>query len=343
MDNEIKDNMLRKRAKKLPVITDEMYAQCLEHNRELVEEFFEYNALLSPHTRTQYRSGMRQFLWYVKTKLRNKPLYKITKKDFSRYMNYLINHGLSSSAIKFKRSSVSTLCEYIEDMVAEDDDNYESFRNFTKSKLKVPKNQVYNKVAITEDEYKLLIDTLLEKKDYMGCAWVACAFNSGARRGGIRQFKSEIVNQPIKEGQKFIVTNVVREKGEGVDGNKTSYMLPIPVLKYIKLWLDNRGYEHEYIFTTKYNSTYNQISLDWATNFCRTVLSPILKRRVNPHLFKSSAVSNYLSKGLDLKFVSTKIAKHRDISTTLKFYDLRNFEEQSNEEFAKLDCFKDED
>ena len=65
------------------------------------------------------------------------------------------------------------------------------------------------------------------------------------------------------------------------------------------------------------------MSREWAANFCTSTLSDILGRRINPHLFKSSAITNLLSKGKDIKIVSKYIAKHNDISTTMNHYDLR--------------------
>lgn len=337
MGKDIEMNMLRERGKALPEVTDEMYLKCNKNNRQLVDDFFEENPLLSPATKKQYWSALRQFLWFVHEKLNDKNWEDITKREFNKYMNLLINNGMSSSGIKFKRSAVSTVCEYIIDILAEDDEEkYATFRNFTKGKLKIAKNQVYDKVPITEEEYHLIIDTLLEREMYMEVAWVACAFASGARRGGLRQFKSDIVNQTIKEGQKFFKTNIVREKGSSKDGKQVDYLLPIDVMQYIKLWIDKRGYEHEYIFTVKYHGEVKQISLGWANGFCTDTLSEILGRRVNPHLFKGSAITNYLSKGFSLKFVSQTIAKHNDTSTTINHYDLRGNEDEANDEFGKL-------
>lgn len=332
----INKNMLRERALKLPEVTDEMFNQCNEENVRIVNEFKEMHPLLSPATKKQYWSCWKQFVYWVFTALNDKPFYKIKKRDFNRYLSYLINRGMSSSAIKLKKSSVSTICEYAESILSEEEPLYSTFHNFTKTDMKIPKNYVYNKIAISEDEYKILIDTLMEDENYEGAAWVACAFNTGARRGGIRNFKTEIFNQPIVEGQQFVDSNVVREKGASIDGKQVKYMIPVSALYYMKLWVEKRGYESEYIFTTTYGGKINQISLDWADNLCENVLSDILMRRINCHLFKASAISYYLSSGLDLKFVSKNIAQHNDISTTSQFYDLRTFAEEKNAMLGKV-------
>lgn len=322
---EINKNMVRDRALKLPEITDEMYKECNEETREMIQEFFDNKAQLSPETKKQYWSGLRQFVYWVHTSCADKPLYKIKKRDFSRYMSYLINRGMSSSGLKFKKSSISSLCKYIEDYVTDDSDmpEYSTFRNFTTVFKIEALNYVYEKVPINEEEYNKLKNVLLDDKNYMALAWVACAFNCGARRGGIRQFKVECIKDGIPEGKKFVYSNMVREKGRSVAGKSVKYILNEECVKYMNLWLENRDYESEYIFTSKYNGKIDMISKGWADDLCSNVLSDILGRRINPHLFKSSACTNLLSKGKDIKMVSKYICQHNSVETTMKFYDLR--------------------
>lgn len=325
MTTYIEKNMIRERAGKLPVVTEEMYKKCNYETREIVEEFFAAKSQLSKDTRVQYRSALNQFVYWLYENAMDKPLYKVKKRDFVRFMSYLVNRGMSSSGLKFKKSAVSSLCKYIEDNIVDDDDmiEFSKFRNFTTSFTDIPKNHVYEKVAISEEEYRKLLDVLIDDENYAAACWVACAFNTGARRGGIVQFKTECVKDGIPEGKSYVLTNKVREKGRGADGKVVQYMLNEEAVKYIQLWLDKRGYEHEYIFTTKYGGEIKQMSREWAANLCSDTLSDILGRRINPHLFKASAVTNLLEKGKDIKLVSKYIAQHNDVSTTMSFYDLR--------------------
>lgn len=325
MTTYIEKNMIRERAGKLPVVTEEMYKKCNYETREIVEEFFAAKSQLSKDTRVQYRSALNQFVYWLYENAMDKPLYKVKKRDFVRFMSYLVNRGMSSSGLKFKKSAVSSLCKYIEDNIVDDDDmiEFSKFRNFTTSFTDIPKNHVYEKVAISEEEYRKLLDVLIDDENYAAACWVACAFNTGARRGGIVQFKTECVRDGIPDGKSYVLTNKVREKGRGADGKVVQYMLNEEAIKYIQLWLDKRGYEHEYIFTTKYGGEIKQMSREWAANLCSDTLSDILGRRINPHLFKASAVTNLLEKGKDIKLVSKYIAQHNDVSTTMSFYDLR--------------------
>ena len=333
----INKNMIRERALKLPSITDEMYKECNEENRRMVDEFFQMNPQLSPATKTQYNSGLRQFLYWIHSSCNDKPLYKIKKRDFNRYMSYLSNRGMSGSGLRFKKSSVSTLCVYIEDVITEDDDflEYKNFRNFTKAFKDIPKNHVYEKIPISKEEYDLLKETLLDDENYLGLAWVVCAFNTGARRGGIRQFETGFIYEEIPKEKTFVYTNYVREKGRSEDGKRVRYMANEEVQKYCRLWIEKRGFEDKYIFSKKAESSnkITQISLNWADYFCSEILSDILGRRINPHLFKASAITYLLEQGKDIKVVSKYVGQHNDISTTSNHYDLRDDSEEANKLF----------
>lgn len=218
--SNIEMNMLRERAKPLPEVTEEMFESCNPHNVQLVKYYLQTSNTLSKETLKQYKSGLYQFTYYLKENLMDKPFYKVTKFDFKRYMSYLVSRGLSSSALKFKKSAVSAFCsKFIEVFVVEEDENYKSFRNFTTGVIEIPKNIVYNKIPITQEEYELIMKTLEQDENYMGMAWVATMWNVGCRRAECIQFKSEIVNYDPK-GKNYIMSHYVRGKGKSIDGKK---------------------------------------------------------------------------------------------------------------------------
>ena len=325
MTENINKNMIRDRSLKLPEVTDEMYKQCNEDTREMISDYFANKSQLSKQTKKQYKSALRQFVYWLHENCNDKPLYKIKKRDFSRFMSYLVNRGMSSSGLKFKKSAISSLCNYILDYIVDDEDfeEYSRFRNFTTVFKIESLNYVYEKIPISEEEYNKLKEALLDDENYEALAWVVCAFNCGARRGGIRQFKVECIKDGIPEGKKYVFTNTVREKGKALDGKQVRYMLNKECVKYINLWLEHRKYDSEYIFTTNYGKEIKMISLNWADNLCTNVLSDILGRRINPHLFKASAITNLLEHGKSMKTVSKYVAQHNSIETTSKWYDLR--------------------
>lgn len=326
----IAQNTLRDRSEKLPAISEDMLDEILKEHKQLYEDFFEDNAQLSPQSLKQYRSGMKQWFWWVHIKLKDKPMWEMTKRDYLKYRNFLYNHGLSSNAIKFKQSSVSTLCNYIENIYVEEDKRYDTFRNFTRGLPALPNNQVYEKVKVTREEYEYLMTELEDRKDYLGMVWLATAFNVGCRRSEIVQFKTEILDYKVDEDKNYILSHKIRLKGKGLDGKQEEYMINFEALKYMKLWVEKRGYESEYIFT---NQNEEQMAPEWGNKFCSDILSVLLERRINCHIFKASCITNLLEQGVDVALVSKYVAHHEDVSTTLGFYDLRDFEEEKNKIF----------
>lgn len=333
---KINQNMFRERALKLAEVSNEMLKEIPDEHYALMKEYLETsNGNLSPQTTSQYRSALGQFFWWVHIALNDKAIDKISKRDFMRYLSYLSNRGMSSSGQALKKAAVSSFNNYIENVVADDDEKFKTFRNFTRGLPSIPKNTVYNKVKITKDEYDLLISTLMEDENFLGATWVATAFNIGARRSEIPQLRTEIINYPIPEGQNYIMSHVVRLKGRGLDGKQEPYMINTDALEFMKMWIEKRGYEHDHIFTVKYGGEIKRISPSWADDFCANVLTDILGRRINPHLFKASCITYLLEiKKVKLEIVSKYIAHHNDVSTTIKHYDLRDFEEEKNQIFG---------
>ena len=95
---------------------------------------------------------------------------------------------------------------------------------------------------------------------------------------------------------------------EGGGGKPIGYMVNTEALRYMQLWVDNRGYEHEYTFTTKYGGKIDVMSDSWANNFCTDVLSDIIGRRINPHIFKASAITHLLNENVPMNLVSKYVA-----------------------------------
>lgn len=330
--SEINENMLRERAKPLDKITDAMWDKVLDEHKLLMDEFMEVN-VFRDKTKRQYISCLRQWFYWVQHALNNKPMYKITKRDFLRYISFLRNRGMSSSAIGLKKAAVSSLNNYIENVVSEDDENYRNFRSFTRGLPSIPKTQTYEKVKITYEEYQDMMKVLENDENWQGMAWLATAFNVGARKAELIQFKTELLDYPIPEGQNYVLSHVILGKGRG-EGKPLEYMINKEALHYMKQWVEKRGYDHEYIFTTKYNGEPKQMSESWSDYFCNDVLEDILGRRINVHIFKASAITYLLEvKKVPIEIVSKFVAQHEDISTTIKHYDLRNFEEERNSIF----------
>lgn len=119
--------MLREIAEKLPEVTESMFKMCNSDHQFLVKEFLEINkGIKSPKSLKQYKSSLYQFFWWVHQNLPEKHLSKITKRDFMRFSSFLQGRGMSSSGMAMKKAAVSSFCNHIENVVADDDETFKT-------------------------------------------------------------------------------------------------------------------------------------------------------------------------------------------------------------------------
>lgn len=144
-------------------ISEEEWLEVNEFNREMVQDYLDNQSDLSVQTRPAYKSGLRIFFVWVKDHLKNKDFTEIKKKEFQKYLNWLTNRGLSDSGINFKKSAVSTFCNYVMLMYEEE---YPTFRNFTSGLKVVQTGYVHEKVPLTPDEYINLCKELEKREEW---------------------------------------------------------------------------------------------------------------------------------------------------------------------------------
>ena len=315
--------MLKERAKKSEPITDKMWELINGDYRNLVVEYLREQR--TTQTKKQYTSALRQFGWYLYNELNNKDYWKITKREANNYVNYLLDLNMSSSAINMKKSAISSLNNYIETYIVDDDERYETFRNFMRGLKPVDKTMTNDKSQImTIEEYNNAIDVLTKQDKLLEVAWLSIAFYTGSRRNEIRQLKTEIVNYTIKKDATYVTSHIIRGKGKGQMGKVFSVNIPLVALKHASDYVQSRGFDHEYIFSYKDKRGAESVIYEsWANDFCDKILSKILGRKITPHILRHSAITMYLEKGVDIDIVSKFVAHHEDVSTT-QIYDHRD-------------------
>ena len=300
--------------KKLNQVSDSQWEEVNEFNREIVEEFLSQQHL-SPQTLKQYRSALRQFFYWVKEKCNDKPLYELKARDALKFQNYLLDHELSSSAVKFKRSAVSSICNFLEVYY---DDEYPSFRNiFSKKIPSVADNKRYEKNPLTEDELEFLITELEKKEEWQMLAYLVFSYETGCRRAEAQQIKKEVVDYDYYKDKNYYVTHMIRGKGRGREGEKIKLIFGDESKKYIKKWLEHRGEDNcEYVFVKKYkDGSVKPVSLETFNYWCSDVFSKILNRRVYPHLLRSTRATHLNNQKRPIKAIQ-KLLWHKSSNTT---------------------------
>ena len=179
------------------------------------------------------------------------------------YQNYLVRNGLSSSAIKFKRSAVSSLNNYI---ILYYGDDYRDFRQYiTKAIPTLAPAFVHDKEPLTLDEYEKLCAELEKRELYQQLAYIRFSFSSGARRAEVRQLLKEVtayepkILSSSKAEIKTYSTHSIRCKGRGPQGKIRKLQFDKIAMQAIIKWLDVRGDDNcPYVFVSRKDGTYVQ-------------------------------------------------------------------------------------
>lgn len=324
-----------------------MWEQVNKFNRDLVQEYLEYKVELSEQSKIQYKSSIRIFFWWVHENLKDKDCIEIKKKEFVRYLNWLTNRGLSESAIKVKKSVVSSFCNYIVEYYEEE---YPTFRSFVTQSMKVVKTgNVHEKQPLTPDEYKKLCDDLRELGEWQKLCWVMFSYTTGCRRAESRQLLKEVIDYPVTEKEitytdengveqkaisRYYVTHTIRCKGPSVIGKQRKLKFNEDVMDAIKKWLEVRGDDDcPYVFVTKINDEQvHQVANTTFNDWCSGLFTKLVGRRVHPHLFRESIATNLVVYEHKSAKVAQKLLGHESQETTDKHYIILDSESDESDE-----------
>jgi len=252
------------------ITSEELYNQVSKENKQLVSDCLEWCRAedKSMETLRVYTSDLRIFfVWNLKNN-NNKFFADVDKKDIMKYQNYLMGTlGHSPARIRSLKSALSTLSNYIEVM---EDDQYPKFRNII-NKIKPPANiKIREKTVLSEDQIKLVLDTLVaEDKLDMACCF-ALAAASGARKSELLRFKvSHFTKENIIFGSLYKTPEKIKTKGRGKLGKPLNkYVIVNEFQQYFDLWIEKRNkfYTGEEIFVNLETKKPVQISTlnSWA-------------------------------------------------------------------------------
>lgn len=315
---------------KIQEVTEQEWIQCHKWNIKITEEFLEQGHL-SPKTLYQYKSALKIFFRWVKDNCDNKPLYELKPKDALRYQNWLINKNISSAGVKFKRSAVSSLCGYVELYYA---DEYPIFRNIYNKKIPNPAKTFRNeKKPLNPEEYRMLVDTLKIQEKWQLVAYVEFSYASGCRREEARQLLKEVATYEKVKDKPYYATHPVRCKGKGREGVVRKLQFSDEAINAINKWLEVRGDDNcPYVFVTKQDGEYKQVAETTFNSWCTDIFTPIIGRRIHPHLFRESRATNLvLTEGKDIR-AAQKLLGHQSSETT-EIYVIRETDDDIDDAF----------
>ena len=282
--------MARKTNRALITTQDEI-DRILPENKELMEDFLNYLETTdhSPKSIKVYKSNLNIFFVWLMKNAKNKDFVNIKKRDIMNFQNYLIKQGLSPARIRVLRSSLSSLGNFIE-CILDEEEKWEDFRNVV-NKIPAPNLQaVREKTVISDEELEMLLKTLVEKNKIQIACFIAMASYSGARKSELVQYKrSFFTEENVKNG--LYITPEIRTKGKGVAGKKLKkYVLNY----YLKLWDEERerlGVDIDDLFIVKRENGFRPAkseTVTWWMNVCEEILGKPNYCHSYRHFFVSS-------------------------------------------------------
>lgn len=305
--------------------TEEKWERVNPNNKKLREDFLRYcrSTDKSPDTIESYTSNTRIFFLWMLENADNKDFTDIEKLDILNFQDWMItDQHLSSNRVRQLKSTISSMSNYICDML---DKKYPDFRNIV-NKIKPPaKIEVREKTVFTNEQVDYLLKTLVERKKYMQACLIACLAASGVRKGEIIQFKVDFFDvKRFDEEAGYYITPEIRCKGAGRIGKRlTKFVIRDIMYTYFELWMKERerlGITSEELFVHKRKGEWIPAEISTVNSLMLTV-SNILNADAYAHAFRHYAATWLKRNGVETSKIRDFLG-HNDSSTTEIYIDI---------------------
>jgi integrase len=318
-------------------IVGDKYELVNEDNQELLEEWKEYMTSVDRSQKTirGYESDYKIWAVFCYENCKDKYFVDITKRDIIKFQNYCLKLGHSPSRVRRLRSTLSSLSNYIENIL---DDEYPDFRNII-NKIEAPSlTTVREKLVLSMDQFEELLGKLVEDKHYQEACALALAGFSGARKSELYRFKvSYFDDKNIKNGL-YENPEKIKTKGRGNNGKMlTKWTIRKYFEPYLKLWIEQREIDNinsEWLFVTKdSNRDYIQAKVSTLNSWADTI-SKYLGERYYFHSSRHLFVTNLVRAQIPSQIIK-EIVGWNGIELISTYSDI-----EASEEFSKY--FSDE-
>jgi len=256
------------------LVTPELLDQVSKENIELMNEFLQYLTSIGRAKTTieKYEGDIKIFfVWNLKNN-KNKIFIDLEKRDIIRYQSYLItNLEESSSRIRSLKSALSSMSNFVENILDKEYPNFKSIIN----KVPAPPLQLVREKTILEDkQIENLLSTLIENKQYQKACLLALACASGARKSELLRFKvSYFVEKNIIYDSLYKTPEKIKTKGRGNGKFINKYVIVAKFKPYLDLWLQQRkelGIECDELFVIKKDNKWITLEISTIDSYAET-------------------------------------------------------------------------
>jgi integrase len=186
------------------------------------------------------------------------------------------------------------LSNYIENIIADEDEEYSGFRSIVKKIEAPPLEMTREKTVWTEAEVMGLLDMLVSQKQYEKACCVALAAFSGRRKSELMRYRVDFFTPEnlIADGALYL-TPKIKTKGRGSGKMLQTYILAKKFQPHLDMWMQERkeiGIESEWLFPNPADTSVSRkiTALNsWCASFSRITGKPFYFHSLR-HFFNSS-------------------------------------------------------
>lgn len=322
------------------ITSDEKLEKVNKENLQLEEDFLEYLVSVdrSPGTIKQYKANLHIFWCWNLDYNKNKFFVDLSKREIAKFQNHCINEwGWSPRRTRTVKATLSSLSNFIENIL---DDEFDGYKPIVR-KIESPADEaVREKSVFQEEDLQLLLDKLIERKDYQKACLVALAMYSGKRKAELTRFKVSYFQEEnlICGGSLYKTPEKMVTKGRGSRGKLLDvYVLAKPFQPYLDLWLKDReklGISSDWLFPKYQDGEWldEHIGITTLNSWVRT-FSNIMGKPIYLHALRHFFTTQLLEQNLPEAVVQT--IQGWTSSEMLRVYDDRTSDSQLEKYFGE--------
>lgn len=254
------------------ITSPEKTAKINKNNLRLKDDFLQYlkSVQCADGTIAGYDNDLLIIFTYVLDYLDNKDFQNITKRDIVSLQNWLISNGNSPARVRRIKAAMSSLSNYCENILADDDPAFFGYRSVVRRIKNPPLKAVRTKTVWEDTELEELLDALTQKKKWEQACFVALGMYGGRRKSEICRFKVSDFDDTklVCDGALYKSEPILTKGGKYLE----CYTLAKKFEPYLHNWLnyrENNGIDSIWLFPNKGDPT-RPMSITTINGWART-------------------------------------------------------------------------
>ena len=260
------------------ITSPEKTALINKENLRLKNDFVDYlrSTQRSEGTIAGYDNDLLIVFTFILENLNNKAFQNLTKRDIVALQSWLISNGNSPARIRRVKAAVSSLSNYCENVLSDDEPEFSGYRSIVRKIESPPLRAVREKTVWEPEEVTALLGELTESGEYKKACVLALAAYSGRRKAELCRFKvSDFDDDKLVCDGALYKSAPIKTKGRAGGKFLCCYTLAKLFKPYLDAWLTERerlGIQSEWLFPDSSDASL-QISestlSSWANTFSR--------------------------------------------------------------------------